>query len=340
MASVLSGVVTVGPPAASRSPAFTIERTRARVARGPHSALTPLYWIATMVTTLALASTALATAYVMVCALIAHRFTTARRKPPTAPTAAARPVRFEARDRRAWIDAWYVEPASCRAAVVFVHGKDACRGDELKTDSAALAAALCAAGIAVLMIDLRGHGTSSAARLTYGDQERHDVLGAVDWLAAQGHGRIGVLGASMGAASALLAAAEERKVLALVADSPFADFGGMIERQYRRLCRLPRFFLPGSLLLARLLTGVDLRRVRPLRGAAALRGRPVLVIHSEGDRFVPVADGRDIAAACGARLWTTDTPGHVGSYRGCPTQYTALVLAFFQRHLCVEAVHY
>jgi len=230
-----------------------------------------------------------------------------------------------------------VEPAGCRAAVVFVHGKDACRGDELKADSAALAVTLCAAGIALLMIDLRGHGTSSAARLTYGAHERHDVLGAVDWLAARGHGRIGVLGVSMGAASALLAAAEEEKVLAVVADSPFADFGRMIERQYPRVCRLPRLFLPGALLLARLFTGVDLRRVKPLRHAAALLGRPVLVIHSEGDRFVPVADGRDIAAACGARLWTTATSGHVGSYRGCPVQYTALVLESFERHLCVDS---
>jgi len=291
-----------------------------------------------MISTLALVSASLvAVVYTLVCGAIAHRFTTARRRSPAPRAAAAQSVRFAARDQRAQIEAWYFKPASCRAAVVFVHGKDACRGDELKADSAALASTLCAAGIAVLMIDLRGHGTSSAARLTYGDRERHDVLGAVDWLAAQGHGCIGVLGTSMGAASALLAAAEERKVLALVADSPFADFGGMIERQFRKLCRLPRFFLPGTLLLTRLLTGVDLRRVSPLRSAAALLGRPVLVIHSNGDRFVPVTDGRDIAAACGARLWTTDTPGHIGSYRACPTQYTAMVLEFFERHLCAAA---
>ena len=291
-----------------------------------------------MFTTLALTSALLAflavSAYTLVCGAIAHRFTVARRQRPAPPAAGALSVCFAARDRRAQIEAWYFKPLSCRAAVVFVHGKDACRGDELKVDSAALAARLHRAGVAVLMIDLRGHGTSSASRLTYGERERHDVLGAVDWLVAQGHGCIGVLGASMGAASALLAAAEEEKVMALVADSPFADFGGMIEHQYQKQCRLPRFFLPGALFLARLLTGVNLRRVSPLRGAAALLGRPVLVIHSEGDRFVPVGHGRDIAAACGARLWTTPTPGHIGSYRGQPAQYTALVLDFFERHLC------
>ena len=34
--------------------------------------------------------------------------------------------------------------------------------------------------------------------------------------------------------------------------------------------------------------GGSLCLVRPLASAAALVGRPVLVIHSEGDRFVPV----------------------------------------------------
>ncbi|HUG24197.1 alpha/beta fold hydrolase [Piscinibacter sp.] len=90
------------------------------------------------------------------------------------------------------------------------------------------------AGFSVLTIDLRGHGTSSPARLTYGARERHDVLGAVDWLRAQGHSRIGLLGASMGAATALMAAAHEPAISALVVDSPFADFAQMIERHLLR----------------------------------------------------------------------------------------------------------
>ncbi|PZR03285.1 MAG: hypothetical protein DI536_36170 [Archangium gephyra] len=122
-------------------------------------------------------------------------------------------------------------------------------------------------------------------------RERFDVLGAVDWLRAHGYGRVGVLGASMGAATTLFAAAAEPAIAAVVADSPFVDFGLMIERQYRRLSRLPVWFLPGALALGRLLTGIDLLRVRPLDAAAALSGRPALVIHSEGDRFIPAADG-------------------------------------------------
>jgi fermentation-respiration switch protein FrsA (DUF1100 family) len=224
-----------------------------------------------------------------------------------------------------------------RGTVIFVHGKDACRGDELKSPTFALAASLVNAGLSVLMIDLRGHGSSSATRLTYGTRERFDVLGAVDWLHQQGHTRIGVLSASMGAAAALMAAAEEPAIAALVADSAFADFGPLLDRHFRKLSGLPGFVLPGALIAAKLLTGEDLRRARPIGSARALAGTPMLVIHSEGDRFVPVADAHAIARATGAELWTTATDHHVGSYGGDPAAYTQRTLRFFGRHLATGA---
>jgi dipeptidyl aminopeptidase/acylaminoacyl peptidase len=289
----------------------------------------------------AVTATVLLASYTGLAGLVAQRFTSATRIAPGLCTggAGASAVRFAARDGQAQIAAWYL-PALQQAAadapsraVVFVHGKDACRGGELKGDSFALARQFNDAGLAVLMIDLRGHGQSSAARLTYGERERFDVLGAVDWLRQQGHARIGVLGASMGAASTLLAAADEPDICAVVADSAFCDFGQMIERQYRQLCRLPAFLLPGALAISRLLTGVRLQRVRPLDAAARLAGRPCLLIHSAGDRFIPASDARRLAAAAAAELWITDTPGHIGSYRAEPGAYSQRVLAFFSRHL-------
>lgn len=281
-------------------------------------------------------------AYAAVCGAIAQRFTTSRRQAPLKDVAGvwgAHDVSFMARDGRARIDGWYLAAPAGHAAlagspaVLLVHGKDACRGDELKSPTFALARSFAAAGFAVLMIDLRGHGTSSRARLTYGATERHDVLGAVDWLRSLGHQRIGVLGASMGASTALLAAAAEPAIAALVLDSAFVDFGQMIERQYRKLSRLPMFFLPGALALGRLLTGHDLRHLRPIECAGALLGRPVLVIHSQGDRFIPVEDALTLAGAIGAELWTTSTAGHLGSYRSAPVAYAERVTGFFSRHL-------
>ncbi|WP_326541246.1 alpha/beta hydrolase [Pseudorhodoferax sp.] len=283
----------------------------------------------------------LGAAYLLVSAFVAHRFTHIRRKLPQLqqehPELNRQQVHFAARDGRARIEAWYLPAKPRQGAVILVHGKDACRGDELKSPTFTLAQRFRDAGISVLMIDLRGHGTSSRARLSYGWHERHDVLGAVDYLLERGYapGRIGVLGASMGGATSVLAAAEEPAIGALVTDSAYASFEAMIERQYAKLAHLPHCFLPGALAIGRLLLGVDVRRVQPLAWMPQLRGRPVLVIHSHGDRFVPSSDAHALAEACGAECWRTDTDGHIGSYRALTQAYEERVVTFFARHLDV-----
>jgi dipeptidyl aminopeptidase/acylaminoacyl peptidase len=266
---------------------------------------------------------------------VALRFTRGRRC-RAAAMAAACPVSFAARDGRARIDAAYLGARPGAPALVFVHGKDACRGAELVVSTAGLVRSLHAAGFAVLMIDLRGHGGSSQARLTYGVRESQDVLGAVDWLRARGHGRIGVLGASMGAAASLVAAAQEPAIAAVVADSAFADLGDVLRRNYRRKTRLPAATFALSARLAYWLTGVDLNRFRPLDAAGALASRPVLLIHGEGDRLVPCEHAHRLAGAIGAALWTTPSLGHLSSYASQPEGYTARVHAFFGRALGVE----
>jgi dipeptidyl aminopeptidase/acylaminoacyl peptidase len=210
-----------------------------------------------------------------------------------------------------------------------VHGKDACRGNALGAPSAALVEGLQRAGFAVLAIDLRGHGSSGTARLTYGALECQDVLGAVDWLQTLGHRRIGVLGASMGAVATLNAAALETAIETVVVGA-FADLGKVLQRNNRRLTHLPGAMFPASALAPRWLTGVDLRRFRPLDLAGALVSRPVLLIHSEGDRLVPCEHARRLARAIGARLWITPSIGcHLSSYRSDPDAYELRVHDFF-----------
>lgn len=280
-------------------------------------------------------------AYVLACAYIAHCFT--RMRPSRRSTQGVHPrllqhaVQFPARDGRASIDGWYLPAQPHQGAVILVHGRDACRGGDGKAPSLALAERLRDIGMSVLLIDLRGHGGSSPARLSYGWNERHDVLGAVDYLLERGYapGRIGVLGVSLGAGTAVLAALDEPAIGALVLDSAFASFEQMLGRQFSRVARLPRGFMHGTVAASRLLLGVDMRSVQPLSCMPRLRGRPVLVIHSQGDRFVPATDAHALAEACGGECWRTDSETHSGSYRALPLAYEIRVASFFARHLDV-----
>lgn len=254
-----------------------------------------------------------------------------RRRAPRGPAllgaASAVDVGFASRDGRARVVATLLPAPQAEAAVVLVVGPAGCWGSDARVEGRSLhvrtlAQALRARGITVLVARLRGHGES----------ERHDVLGAVDYLREMGHvaGRIGVIGASMGAAAALLAAAEEPAIGAVVADSPRLDPQLVARRAADVMTPVLRW-------VGRALSGVDLGH-RPLLGdLRALRNRPVLLVHGRGDRVVPPSVSQEVADASGATLWLTASRAHAGTLHEALPLYITRVVDHFCQHLAAPA---
>jgi pimeloyl-ACP methyl ester carboxylesterase len=90
---------------------------------------------------------------------------------------------------------------------------------ELRSSFRLLAPALVAAGYRVVTVDLRGHGDSSAAFSSYGDEETAaDTIALIEHL---GEASV-IIGNSMGAAAAVLVAAERPELVrGLVLIGPF-----------------------------------------------------------------------------------------------------------------------
>lgn len=284
----------------------------------------------------------LALLYTVIAVVVAHLFTTPRRvRSPAHPGTAYERVQFCARGESLQLIASYRCVRDATGVVILVHGRDACRGDELRGTTESLVESLALRGLSVLMLDLRGHGESDHARLTFGRRERHDILGAVDFLLHRGYsaGRIGILGASMGGVSAIAAAAEEPAIGALITDSAYASLHEVLAAQFTRLTKLPLFVLAGALVAARALTGENLLRHAPGVNMKRLRGRPTLVIHAEHDPFVPVHHARILAHAGDGEMWITSGTGHLSSFFATGPEYLALVGAFFAHHLAAEAHH-
>ncbi len=216
--------------------------------------------------------------------------------------------------------------------IVFVRGRDASKGHEVHPDAMGLVKQLVADGLSVRMVDLRGHGESDAARMTCGCNERRDVLGAIDWLRSRGYraGRLGVFCASMGGCAALAAAAEEPAVAAVVSDSAFADFPAVLQLNFPRVLRT-RWALA-------LLPGAAPGTVRPVQLVGGMRLGGLMLIHSAGDRFIPVEHGRLLAAASGSEAWITASEGHVASFEADPLAYVRRVRAFYVQHLLQRAM--
>lgn len=283
--------------------------------------------------------------YAMLAVAVAERFTTSVREAsgftPRDAGLAYEDVRFHARGDDVRLAAWYLGARQPRGAVVLVHGRGASKGNELTVQAMALVRRLLDAELSVLMLDLRGHGDSDAARLTYGCNERLDVLGAVDWLIERGYrpGTIGVLGASMGGSAAIAAAAEEPAIGAVVSDSAFADFAAVLRHNFPRVMRtrLALALLPGALWWVRRWTGAALQAFRPAELARALQQRPLMLIHSKGDRFVIAEHAQQLAAAAGVEAWVSDTDGHVATFLAQPQEYGERVGAFFGQHLARAA---
>jgi dipeptidyl aminopeptidase/acylaminoacyl peptidase len=183
-------------------------------------------------------------------------------------------------------------------AVVLVHGWESGRHRTLPN-----AQFLNAIGYHVLTIDVRGHGANAAEELPVSAGEfGSDALAAVEAaLARPDVTKVAVLGHSMGAIGAILAAAAEPRVAAVVLTATPAD-PYRLTRQTFRLARLP---IPDPIAypLAWLTTRVYLEPrghlVADVSATNAIRryGGPILAIHGTDDRVVPVAHLERLAAA-------------------------------------------
>jgi uncharacterized protein len=233
-------------------------------------------------------------------------------------------VSFASRDGQARIRASLLQAPQAQSAVVVVVGQVGCWGSDARIEGRSLhvrtmAQALRARGITVLVTRLRGHGES----------ERHDVLGAIDYLRTCGYrpGSIGVLGASLGASAALLAAAEEPAVRAVVADSPRGTAHARVQPGDGGVMLSLRRWMN------RLLTGVNIGHRPQLGSLSALHGRAVLIIQGRGDRVVTPAAAQALAKACGAHLWLTASNTHAGTLHEALPLYITRVVDFFSLHL-------
>jgi len=229
---------------------------------------------------------------------------------------------------------WYGEASRAAATIILCHGSP---GD--KRDLAGLADALMDAGFGVLAFDFRNWGESDRGPVTFGYREAQDVLGAVTFVQnrrAESQQQIGVFGLSMGAAAAIIAAAETPAIDAVVADSSYARLDQAVDRVVRRFWGpLAALASTSASRLGTRLIGAPLATVSPVEAIAGISPRPVLIIHGMQDRLTDVRDARALYRACGdpKALWIIEHAGHGQTRRVGAEEYDRRVIGFFRQHL-------
>jgi fermentation-respiration switch protein FrsA (DUF1100 family) len=214
-----------------------------------------------------------------------------------------------------------------------------------KEQMVAYARIVRAGGFATLMFDMQGSGLRRGEPVTLGFKERWDVMGAARYLQSRPDvdpEAIGVFGVSMGAATAILAAAEEPAIKAIVSDSGYADVEGMIRPGLAAF--IGRFSYPFAPLIVRIaeaMIGAKAAEIVPERAAAELGDRPLLVIHGADDALVsPESAQRLYDAASGPKeLWVVPDCEHGQGPAVAPEEYQAQVNGFLARWLTREPTH-
>ncbi|MFC1919477.1 alpha/beta hydrolase [Chloroflexota bacterium] len=274
-------------------------------------------------------------AFIGISAYLGHSMTRVERIPvegdPSQLGMEYEDVSFASMDKALTLRGWYIPIHDSSQIIIMVHGNDQNRADS-SIKMLDIASGLVERGYNVLMFDLRGHGESDGDMTSAGYHEKKDLIGAVEYVKSHGFDSIGVLGFSLGASTAILAAAEDNDIDAVVADSCFADLKDMMEPEFSKRTKSPKFFLRPLLFMVKIMYGVDFNAIRPIEYVNEIAPRPILFIHGEKDETVPVEHAYRLYEASQNpenQLWVVPDAGHVGSYVLHPEQYIDNITAFF-----------
>ncbi|KZE54044.1 alpha/beta hydrolase [Brevibacillus parabrevis] len=252
---------------------------------------------------------------------------------------AAEAVVFPSRETNISLSGWYHSAARNGRTpngrtLIFAHGYSQNR-QEPHLPALALASKLVQAGYDVLMFDFRNSGESTPALTTIGLREQHDLLGAIDFVAAKHPEQtIGLVGFSMGAATALLVGGRDARIAAVVADSPFYSLSEYLEENLPQWTGLPRFPFNWLILtLSPVFLRANPRHVKPFEIVRQAK-KPILFIHGTGDHTVPAENSKRLHALAedeDSQIWLVPHAGHVRSFALIPDEYAERVIAFLER---------
>jgi uncharacterized protein len=185
----------------------------------------------------------------------------------------------------------------------------------------------------ILQFDFRGHGNSDDAPITLGTLEGRDVAAAVRLLEGRGYGPVALMGVSMGASVAIMAA-PDLPVAAVVADAAYAELENPIANRLRQ----GRY--PLARLGARLVVTAASLRARtwlrpPIQRVAHIAPRGLLLIAPREDRLVSWTQSQALyeAAHEPKELMVVDGAAHSDAHAVGGVEYERRVLEFLARHL-------
>lgn len=216
-------------------------------------------------------------------------------------------------------------------AVVILHGHGGSYDFDLYR-----APALHEAGFNVVLFDFRAHGRSDGKQMTFGYKEHKDLSAAVEFLHQHGIQHIGLLGFSYGGIIAMLYAAGNPAIDAVISD------GGPARMRTAIIARVTEIgfahWLAESIawliiFMTSIRLGSNLFRYEPIRWVGSISPRAILFIHGDQDKYLPDFDDLYQAARQPKEVWRLPDIGHTNASQFYPEEHSRRVIDFFKRNL-------
>ncbi len=185
-------------------------------------------------------------------------------------------------------------------------------------------------GFSVLLPDLRGEGKSENANISFGWNERLDLLACVRWLKNNGYQNIGVHGHSLGAATIAYSFDSSVDYKFVVMESPYDNIDHALAHRtinsgFNRFLLWPIYFF------TEMKTGIDADKLSPLNCVSKYKG-PVLYFAGDVEKNIPIGESNTIFSNFGSTKKTIHFfhgAGHIDFLNFNPAEYNSFLLDFF-----------
>lgn len=226
------------------------------------------------------------------------------------------------------ISGWLAMQTPQAPVIILTHGTPGNR-----VDMVSRAAFLYNHGYNILLFDFQSYGQSEGVMSTLGMVESEDILAAISYLHAlpdTTYSKIGVLGLSMGATAAVLAASRTQDIDALVAESCPVDATRVTADVPDDDARA------ADQVVVQAVYGVDITQARPIDVVNKLAGHTaIFFVNGDADTITPLPGMQDLYQTAGApkQDWVVPGAGHAQSFSVDPTDYALRVDTFFDDYL-------
>ena len=218
--------------------------------------------------------------------------------------------------------------------IIYLHGNAGSRIDSLK-----YLRTILEQGINLFCFDFAGCGLSEGEYISLGYHEKEDLKIIVDFVSKLPYvSSIGLWGHSMGAATAILYAANDNRISCICADSSFSDFNMLAKETVDKNIKLPNFIYSTAISFVRKTiikkNGLDIYNLKPIEEVKKIK-IPIMFVHGIKDLLINMQHSVQLFESCNA------APKIVNFFEGGHnTKRDKLlvekILEFFKTHLKLE----